>query len=380
MSSGSDAPRGALRHLRSIAAAIVLVGAVLGGIYGWRQERRAAAATSYPAHPIEVVAQAVTPETLPQFLEAIGSLQSVQEVMLSAEVSGRIVSIRFEAGSTVASGAPLLQLYDAPERADRAAAAARLQLADLQYKRAAALSATGADSRARLDQADAELAQSRAAIDQLDSRIAQKQIKAPFPGQIGLRRVNLGQYVNAGDPVATLTNLDRLYVNFTLPQQELARLRVGGTVTVSADPFPSQTFQARINAIEPKIGEGTRNVTVQAVIDNEGHRLRPGMYVTARVALPPRDNAMVVPLTAIMASASGDSVVVVRHAEGRSGGGTADVVPVVTGQRIGDRIVVERGLKDGDVIVTRGQLRVRPGAAVTVKPGETASLPPAVQP
>jgi len=372
MNSGSSVPGRHKHRLYSIGVAALLLAALLGGVYGWRQERRAAAAISYPSHAIAVVAQAVVPETLPQSLEAIGSLQSVQEVMLSAEVSGRIVSLTFEAGVTVAAGAPLVQLYDAPERADRAAAAARLQLAQVQYKRAQALSATGADSRARLDQAEAELAQARAAVDQLDSRIAQKLIKAPFPGQIGLRRVNLGQYVNAGDPVATLTNLDQLYANFTLPQQEFSRLRVGGMVAISADPFPGRTFKARINAIEPKVGEGTRNITVQAIIDNPDHRLQPGMYVTAHVELPTRAHAIVVPITAIMTSASGDTVMVVQGPEARTGG-KAGLVPVVTGQRIGDRIVVEQGLKDGDVIVTRGQLRVQPGAAVTVTPAETAS-------
>lgn len=372
MSSGSSVPGRHKHRLYSVGVAALLLAAVLGGIYGWRQERRAAAATSYPSYATPVVAQAVVPETLPQSLEAIGSLQSVQEVMLSAEVSGRIVGLLFEAGVTVAAGAPLVQLYDAPERADRAAAAARLQLADVQYKRATALSATGADSRARLDQAQAELAQARAVVDQLDSRITQKLIKAPFPGQIGLRRVNLGQYVNAGDPVATLTNLDQLYANFTLPQQELSRLRVGGTVAISADPFPGRTFTARINAIEPKIGEGTRNITVQAIIDNPDHRLQPGVYVTAHVELPARAHAIVVPITAIMTSASGDTVMVVRGPEARTRG-TAELVPVVTGQRVGDRIVVEQGLKDGDVIVTRGQLRVQPGAALAVKQAEAAA-------
>lgn len=366
--SGAPAAPGARKgRLLPTVVAVLLVGGLLGGIYGWRQERRAAAATSYPAHPTAVTAQIVAPETLPQSLEAIGSLQAVQEVMLSAEVPGRIVGLMFDAGASVTAGAPLLQLYDAPERADRDSAAARQQLAQLQHRRAAALSATGADSRQRLDQAEAELAQSRAAIDQLDARIAQKLIKAPFAGVIGLRRVNLGQYLNAGDPVATLTNLDWLYVNFTLPQQDLSRLAVGSMVTVEADPFPGRTFDARINAIEPKVAEGTRNVTVQAVVENRDHRLRPGLYVTVRVGLPARPGAIVVPATAVMAGASGDAVVVVRGPDAKAGG-TAEFVPVVAGERIGDRIVVEQGLAEGDVVVTRGQLRVRPGAAVSVTP------------
>jgi multidrug efflux system membrane fusion protein len=152
-----------------------------------------------------------------------------------------------------------------------------------------------------------------------------------------------------------------LYVDFTLPQQDLARLAVGGRVVVSGDAFPGRTFEARINAIDPVVGQDTRNVSVQATLSNPGELLRPGMYVTAAVQLPPRPDAIVVPATAINPSASGDTVFVVRQ-------GKAELTPVTTGAHLGTRIVVESGLTAGDVVIADGQLRVQPGAPVSVSP------------
>jgi multidrug efflux system membrane fusion protein len=165
--------------------------------------------------------------------------------------------------------------------------------------------------------------------------------------------------VNAGDPIATLVALDPLYVDFTLPQQDLAKLAAGGQVLVRSDAFPDRTFAARINAIDPMVGSDTRNVSVQAVLSNPGELLRPGMYVTAAVQLPPRPGAIVVPSTAIDPSASGDTVFVVRN-------GQAELTPVTTGAHLGTRVVVESGLAAGDVVIADGQLRVQPGSPVSV--------------
>jgi multidrug efflux system membrane fusion protein len=332
---------------------------VFGGVFLWRSTRQAASANAYAPPPVEVAAEPVRFEPLPQSIEASGSLQAVREVTLAPEVAGRIVAIRFEAGSSVAAGAPIVQLIDAPERADHAAAASRASFARIQYERSRELAPTGAEPRQMLQQREAELAQARAAIQQVDARIVQKTIRAPFAGRIGIRRVNPGQYVNAGDPLATLTALDRLYVNFTVPQQALSRLRTGGTVMVRSDAYPDRSFTARINAIEPMVGQDTRNVSVQATLANPGLILRSGLYVTASIEQPTRPQAIVVPATAIMTSASGDSVLVVRD-------GKAVPVPVVTGERVGERIVVEQGLKPGDIVVTSGQLRVQPGGSVTI--------------
>lgn len=341
--------------------AVILLFALL---YAWRAARTAMPAQGAPP-PTAVSAVQVNPTDVPATLEAIGSLRAVREVMLAPEVAGRVVAIRFDAGEQVRAGTTLVQLYDAPERADRSAARAKADFATLQLARSQQLAPSGAEPRELLQQRRAERDQAVASVQQYDARIAQKKISAPFAGQIGVRQVNLGQYLNPGDTIATLTALDSLYVDFALPQQELARLRVGAAVSITVDAWPGRSFTARVNAIEPRVGADTRNVSVQAILPNRDHALRPGMSVTAALDLPPERGALVVPTSAIQTSASGDAVTVVRGPQPRTTG-KAEIVPVGTGRRIGDRVVVTRGLKPGDVVVTEGQLRVQPGAQVNV--------------
>ncbi|ERF86100.1 MAG: efflux transporter, RND family, MFP subunit [Bradyrhizobium sp. DFCI-1] len=343
--------------------AVLLVGAAAAALLAWRGGG-AVAKPSAEAPPTPVAAMVVRTETLPRGLEAIGSLQAVRQVILSPEVAGRVTAINFDAGTDVAAGAPLVQLYDAPLRASRAVAVSKGRFAQLQEKRSQGLAPSGFVTQETLQQRQEDLKQADASVEQLDAQIAQTTIRAPFAGQIGLRKVNLGQYVNAGDALATLTALDQLYANFTVPQQRLSNLKVGGAVTIRTDAFPDRVFEAKINAIEPQVAEDTRNVLVQALFDNPDRLLRPGLFVTVNVVLPPQLDAIVVPVTAIQTSASGESVLVVRDNK-------AIGVAVKTGQRIGERVVVEHGLAPGDHIVTSGQLRVVPGAAVQMTMAET---------
>ncbi|MEA5055676.1 MAG: efflux RND transporter periplasmic adaptor subunit, partial [Propionicimonas sp.] len=197
------------------------------------------------------------------------------------------------------------------------------------------------------------------------ARIQQKTIRAPFTGQIGIRRVNMGQYLNAGDPIATLTKLDPLYVNFTVPQQELPKLKIDGKVNVAVDTLPDKVFIANINSIEPRINSDTRNVIVQAILPNVDRQVKSGMYVNVRVQLPAIADAITVPLTAIQTSASGDSIIVVQDPNAEGIGKTL-AVPVKTGRHLGDDVIIEEGLKPGDVVVTAGQVRIPPGAPVKI--------------
>ncbi|MBJ7532775.1 efflux RND transporter periplasmic adaptor subunit [Rhodomicrobium vannielii ATCC 17100] len=338
--------------------ALAILTTVFSGVYAWRSMRlQSSGPQALP--PIEVEAMTVEPKAVPQELDAIGSLSSVNEVTITPEVAGRVISIDFEAGAEVAAGAELLRLYDAPERADLETAKAKLEFARLQFDRAQELAPKGAESRQMLQQRAAELAQGEAAVRLAEARLTQRTIRAPFAGRLGVRRVNLGQYVNAGEPLVTLTALDRLYVNFTLPQQELSKLANGGKVSVRTDAWPERDFEARINAIEPVVAAETRNISVQATLANADGALRPGLYVTAKVILPPRARAILVPVTAVVTGPSGDTAYVVR-------GGNVEIVPVETGRRFGPHVVVERGLKGGDVVITTGQLRLQPGAAITL--------------
>ncbi len=343
---------------------------LLAGIFGWRMIRTAPSAPP-AAPPLPVAAMQVTPRAMPATIEAIGTLEAVRQLMVAPEVAGRVVAIHFESGDTVRAGQALIQLYDAPEQADRAAAQADAALARNQYARAEALAPGGAVSKALLDQRRAERDRAEAAIRQLDARIAQKTIRAPFAGEIGLRRVNLGQYLSPGETVVTLTSLGELHANFTVPQQSLGLLRPGAEVSVLSDAWPERRFAATVSAVEPRISDSTRNVTVQAVLPNADGALRPGMDVKVAVALPPEPDRLVVPATAIMTSAMGDSVVVVRDIDAQQVG-TATVATVTAGRRVGDDVIIDAGLQPGDTVVTTGQIRIMPGQKVRLSgaPGE----------
>ena len=369
---GSPPPRA----LRPTIIVLVLVVAIFAVLFGWRAWRTAAPPRSAPP-PASVIAAVVSPTSVPSAFQAVGSLRAVREVMLAPEAAGRVDAIRFSGGQYVRAGAVLVQLYDGPERADRAAAAAKAEFARLQLARSRQLAPSGAESREMLQQRQAEYDQALAAVHQIDARLVQKRVAAPFAGQIGVRQVDLGQYLNPGDKIASLTALDRLFVDFTVPQQDLSEIRPGGEVRVSADAWPGRVFTAHVTTIEPRIDEQTRNIWVRATLANPDKALRPGMYVTAALALAPIDNALVVPVTAIQTSAQGDSVVVVRGANARHEG-KADPVPVKIGHRFGDFAVVTSGLKPNDVVVTEGQLRLQPGAPVRVSKLVPASAPASI--
>ncbi len=358
--------REAERKQRFKQSAIVLgvVALLFVGLFLWRTWLNAAPPPA-PPPPTGVVAAVVQPQAVPEALESVGTIRAVREVQLASEVAGRVTAIRFGNGQFVNAGSTLVQLFDGPERADRVAAMARAEFARQQLARARQLLETGAESREVVDQRRSEYDQARAAIGQLDARLVQKRIAAPFSGKLGVRRVNVGQYLNPGDEVVSLTDLSRLYVDFTLPQQDLSKLAVGSEVQVRSDSWPERTFSAELITIEPRISEETRNLTLRAEMANSDQALRPGMYVNASLRLPPLPDALVVPATAIQTSAQGESAVVIRGKNARSEG-KAEIVGIKTGQRFGDFVVVTSGLKHGDVVVTEGQLRVQPGATVKV--------------
>lgn len=367
-----------ISRAKPIVVSVVALVMVLGMLYAWRTTR-AGGAEHYAMPPMPVSTIRAEPRGVAEELQAVGNLQAVREVLLAPDTSGRVTAIHFDAGQSVKEGTVLVQLYDAPEQADRAAAAAKADFAQAQLRRSQELAPTGAEPRELLEQRKAQAAQDVAAVRQLDARIQQKAIRAPFSGQLGIRRINPGQYLNAGDVIATLTQLDPLYVNFTLPQQDLPKLTPGALVHVTVDAAPGQVFNAKISTIEPRIDGETRNVAVQALLSNADRLLKSGMYATARLALPATTDAIVLPLTAIQTSASGDSVVLVQDVDSQ-GIGKAVAVPVVTGRRLGEEVLVTQGVKPGDIVVMAGQNRLPPGATVKINtpaPAPAAAAPPA---
>lgn len=363
-STASSQPARRSSRARQIIFAAVGTAIVFGGLFVWRMLRAEGPPEMGPG-AVAVAAMQVQARDVPAGLRVVGSLRAVQEVTLAPEVAGRVAELAFEPGARVSAGTMLARLDAAPEKADREAAIAAARFARAQLGRSRDLSSTGAGSRERVDQRQSELEQAEATVRQLDARIAQKEIAAPFAGHLGVRYVNLGQYLNPGDAIVSLVALDRLFVDLTVPQQDLSQLAVGGSVTVVSDAWPDRTFVGRVTVIEPRVDENTRSVGVQAVVDNPDGALRPGMYVSATIDLAPEKNAVVVPTTTIQTSAAGDSVVVIRG-EDPMQGGTAEIVAVTTGRRLGDHVVIASGLSAGDVVVTEGQLRVQPGAQVKV--------------
>jgi multidrug efflux system membrane fusion protein len=361
-------------RLRSTLIVVIAVVAIFALLFAWRTWLNATPPPPAPP-PTAVVATVVTPASVPSALEAVGSLRAVREVMLAPEVAGRVSAIKFTGGQYVGAGATLVQLYDGPERADRAAAAAKAEFARLQLARSRQLAPTGAESREMLQQRQAEYDQAVAAVRQLDARLVQKRVAAPFAGQIGVRQFNPGQYLNPGDKIASLTALDQLFVDFTVPQQELAKLRPGSEVRVTSDAWPGRTFTAHVTTVEPRVDEQSRNIWVQASLANPDRALRPGMYVNAALTLAPIEGALVVPITAIQTSAQGESVIAVRGSAPRREG-KAEMVGVTTGRRFGNSVVITRGLRPNDVVITEGQLRVQPGAPVKVSRIVPAITPP----
>lgn len=361
----SGATRDRVRMARPWAAVLVVVVALVfigAALWAWRASR-ASYGEEWAPGAIDVVTVTLKPEAAPVSLRSLGELRAERQVTLAAEAAGRVSSISFESGQHVKAGAVLVRLDDSSEQADLTAARSAAALASDQLTRANTLAETGALSKEMRQQRQSERERAVAQVMQLEAQIRKMQIRAPFAGILGLRQVDLGQYVNPGDNAVTLTDLDALHVNFEVPQQDLSQLRVGQRVEIQGDNPQSVPVNAVVQAIEPQVGRSTRNASVRAQLGKAEHGLMPGMFVSVAVQLPAEADALLVPASAIVTSSSGDTVLVVRGASADTNG-KAEMVAVVSGRRLGDRVVVESGLKAGDIVITEGQLRVQPGSEV----------------
>jgi membrane fusion protein, multidrug efflux system len=287
---------------------------------------------------------------------------------VSADLPGLVASIDFDSGRTVAAGHVLLRLDARQEEAQLAAAVAQLELTRLNLDRKRGLADEGIVSKADFDTAVAEHKQAEAKVGEIRATIERKNIRAPFAGLLGIRQVNLGQYLSGGDPIVPLQSLDPIYVNFAVPQQEAAMARVGGEVRVSVEGFSGAEFSGRITAVDSVVDQATRNVTVQATLANPDARLRPGMFVRAQFATGATSQVVALPASAISYAPYGDSVYVVAELKtpaGESYRGARQQFVKLGGAR-GDQIAVLSGLNAGDEVVTSGAFKLRNGAAVKV--------------
>jgi membrane fusion protein (multidrug efflux system) len=311
-------------------------------------------------------------------LASVGSLAAVQGVTVSAELDGKAVEIPFVAGSPVRAGDLLVRQDTSVEEAQLRAAEAGVDLAQISLDRSRQLLAKAAISQSQLDSDEANYKQAVAQADNIRATIAKKTIRAPFSGSLGVRLINLGQMLKAGDPIVSLQALDPIFVNFYLPQQELAALSPGLDVKLAGDSIGTGPVDGTITAINPDVDPATRNVLVQATIENPTGLLRPGMFVNVEVQLPHARKVLVIPATSVLAQPYGDTVFVVEEKDDPVTGAKEKVVRqqvVRVGEQRGDFVEIESGVEAGETVVTTGVFKLRPGMAVS----EDNSLAPDAQ-
>jgi membrane fusion protein, multidrug efflux system len=345
---------------------------------------------AFAPKPTAVAAEAVRADKWPPELTAIGTLRAYQGVLIAPQAAGVVTAKHFESGEDVEAGALLINIDDSVEQADLANGVAQLKNADATLARQKTLVAQGNTPQSTVDTALATRDSAAATVERTRAVIAQKAIKAPFAGRLGLRNVDLGQYVAVGTSLVTLQQLDPIYVDFPVPEEALRSLAVGQLASMTVDAIPDRRFEGKIEAIDARVSAESRNVTARAVFANPDRKLLPGMFANLTVTTGEPASVLTVPRTAIVYSLYGDNVFVVRaapHAREQGGvsdkGGASGLIVdrrfVKVGPARGERIAIEEGLRAGERVVTAGQIKLQAFMPVTID--ETAALPaPVVTP
>jgi membrane fusion protein (multidrug efflux system) len=358
--------------IKRMAIMLVVVGLVFGGIFGFQAFKakmiaKVMAAQGAPAQTVST-ANAEYQEWQPR-LEAVGSLRAVNGADLGLEVAGIVDEIHFNSGDDVEAGAPLLQLRADDDIAKLRSLEAAADLAQINYDRDRKQLKIQAVSQAVVDTDAANLRNAKAQVAEQQAIVDKKTIKAPFAGRLGIRAVDLGQYLSAGTTIVTLQALDPIYVDFTLPQQALDELKVGQPVTAVIDTYPGQTFTGVISAINPKVDSSTRNLQLRATLSNPDRKLLPGMFATVDIDTGAIQRYVTLPQTAITFSTYGDSVYIVED-KGKGANGQPQLVArqtfVTTGPTRGDQVAILNGIKPGDTVVSAGQIKLRNGVPIQV--------------
>jgi membrane fusion protein, multidrug efflux system len=332
---------------------------------------------SKPPPPASVNIATAKSETIPNLLTAVGDLAAVHQVNVTSDVNGRITDIHFTAGASVKQGTPLVQLFDAPDQGDLANFKAQQRVAQISLDRAKQLAERQFGPQATVDNAQAAFDQASAGIAKTEAIISQKLVRAPFDGELGVRKVEVGQYLTAGTQIVSLTDLSVLYANFTVTEKDSAQLKVGQVVRIGVDAYPGRTFEGKITTVEPQIATETRNIRVQATMENPDKILKPGMFATTTVVLPDKPPVITVPETAVDYTLYGDSVYLLTEKKEEDGKTKLTVTRtfVQTGNRVEGRAEILKGLKDGDRVVAVGQLKLQSGSAVTISNDPVPPIP-----
>lgn len=362
---------------KKIVLTLVFLLAVVGIVAGIKvlQIRRMIEHGNQFVPPPETVSTAVVKQdTWEQTVPSVGSLEAVEGLLVTAELPGRVEKIAFASGTRVDRGDLLVKFDTSSEEAQLRSAEAAADLARIHYDRVGKLVESKTVAKAEFDTAEARLKEAVAQADIIRSVIAKKTVRAPFAGQLGIRLVNPGQILKEGGPIVTLQALDPIYVNFLLPQQEMARVQVGTKIRVNGDILPEEGVTGTISAINPEVDEATRNIRVQATVANQEEKLRPGMFVNVAVIRPEPKNVLIIPATAVLYAPYSDSVFVVEKSEkgdkeGNNKGGDSKVLRqqfVRLGEKRGDFVAVQSGLKEGEKVVSTGVFKLRNGMSVVV--------------
>jgi membrane fusion protein (multidrug efflux system) len=349
-----------------IAIAILIVLVVAGGIGGIKMlqfKTLMAAGKNFTQLPETISSAEVKEEKWQGTFSAIGSIAAVQGVTLTPDIPGTVREIAFESGAVVAKGDLLARLDTSSEVAQLQAIEAQAELARLNVERERALRAQKMNSQLELDTAEATLKQQMANADAIRATIEKKTIRAPFAGRLGIRLINLGQYLDTGKPIVSLQALSPVYVDFSLPQQNIAQLKTSMRVRVTTDAYAGRQFEGTLTAINPDLDQATRSVGLQGTIENADQTLRPGMYAKVEVLLPEEQQVLVIPATAVLSAPFGDSVYVLEAGKDKAPA-TVRQQFVRTGLARGDFISVESGLKPGDRVVSSGLFKLRNGMSV----------------
>lgn len=377
------------RRMLIMLGVVVIVVLALGGYKAFSVYKQIQQFTA-PKPPVNVSVAVVEARPWQNRLPAIGSLKALQGVNLSLEVAGTVKALQFESGQKVKVGQPLLQLDSDVEKALLGTAEADLGLAQVDYARGSKLVGDAAISRGDFDKLAATQKKAAATVAQLNASLAKKRILAPFSGTIGIRQVDVGDYLASGTVIATLQDLSSLYADFFVPEQVLPKLTIGQQVQVTVGAYPNETFNASISAINPKVEDATRNVLVRATLPNPDGKLLPGMFANLQVILGKDSQELVVPESTITYTLYGNSVYVItpkKAADGqpeKNDKGQPQLMVerrfVETGERRGGLVIIRKGLKVGEQVVTGGQLKLDNGMAVAISADPAAPVEQSDQP
>ncbi len=363
--------------IRAFLIVALLLGLVFGSIFGWKawqQSQMAARMAAAGPMAVTVSSTVALTERWPQMVTTVGSLRAVQGVEVSAEVAGVVDTISFESGGQVKAGAVLLKLDGTAERAELRSLEAQLELARQDYDRARGLEVKTVLSQAQLDRAKSVLDSFAAQAEEQQALIARKTVRAPFSGELGIREISLGEYLSPGTPIVTLQQLDPIFVDFTVPERYLNLLGPGQTTEISVAAYPDVVFKGKVSAISPRVASATRNIELQATLQNPEGRLRPGMFAEVAVMLGGVEDIITLPRTAVDFLPYGNSVfLIISAGDGQEKSLSVQRRQVETGRVQGNRVEIISGLDAGERVVSTGQLKLRNGQLIKIN--NTVTLP-----